>query len=128
MMMVGRAENQFDKNQGFEVRCGEAVEPLRPREAHFQWARPANAELQASWEGRLRRSVNRHNMHADLADRGQLSFDRRGFLAGVAASTTGLLSVQASAQEAPTADLAAALARFRTSTVITLSTRWCRFS
>ena len=40
-------------------------------------------------------------------------FDRRTFLAGAALSTTALLPTEAAAQNAPNADLAAALARFR---------------
>jgi hypothetical protein len=44
-----------------------------------------------------------------------LSVDRRMFLAGATASTTGLLAATASAQDVAGADLSAALARFRAS-------------
>jgi cytochrome P450 len=50
-----------------------------------------------------------------LHDSGYSSVDRRMFLTGAAASTTELISVPASALEPPTSDLAAALARFRSS-------------
>ena len=55
------------------------------------------------------------NSQHQLPDSEHPSVDRRMFLAGAAASTTGLLSMPASAQELPNADLAAALARFRAS-------------
>jgi hypothetical protein len=55
------------------------------------------------------------NSQHQLPDSEHPSVDRRMFLAGAAASTTGLLSMPASAQEVPNADLAAALARFRAS-------------
>ena len=55
------------------------------------------------------------NSQHQLPDSERPSVDRRMFLAGAAASTTGLLSMPASAQEVPNADLAAALARFRAS-------------
>jgi hypothetical protein len=55
------------------------------------------------------------NSQGRLHDREHFSVDRRMFLAGAAASTTGLMSTPASAQEALSPDLAGALARFRAS-------------
>jgi hypothetical protein len=56
-------------------------------------------------------SQSRNSQDASRA----LSVDRRMFLAGAAASTTGLSSMPASGQEAQDVDLAAALTRFRAS-------------
>jgi hypothetical protein len=54
-------------------------------------------------------------VQAQPHDRELLSVDRRIFLAGAAASTTGLLSTKARAQEVQNGDLATALTRFRAS-------------
>jgi hypothetical protein len=56
-----------------------------------------------------------HISQDQLHDSGYSSVDRRIFLTGAAAATTELMSMPASALEPPTADLAAALARFRSS-------------
>jgi cytochrome P450 len=60
-------------------------------------------------------AADRQNLHSqDQSSAGECPhFDRRTFLAGAALSTTGLLPSEAVAQNAPNADLAAALARFR---------------
>jgi hypothetical protein len=56
-----------------------------------------------------------HISKDQLHDSGYSSVDRRMVLTGAAAATTELMSMPASALEPPTADLAAALARLRSS-------------